>query len=147
MKGFERLDDGEIEHLYDLASQLVLSWADVNNNPDMQLAPMGRREVGEEALTVEIINIRSGFKNLTEKNKALQRLLPGADIDTEDQPTGKTRYFINIPIWTQKTQRHPHNNSGSSLRFSETKGKPSTEWLMFLVMIDSVLSTILYFRW
>jgi len=146
MKGFEKLDDSNIEHLYELASQLVSSWADPSNNPEIQLAPFARREVGEQALTVEIINIRSGLKNLMEKNIALQRLLPDAELDTEDQPNGKARYFIHIPIWTPKSQRRSHT-LGTSMGFTETKGRPSTEWLMFLIMIDSVLSTILYFRW
>lgn len=144
MKGFERLDDHEIERRYKLAAELVKGWADAEN-PDIQLAPLGQRDLGEEDLTVEVINIRGGLKKFGEKNDAIKRLIPGADLDTEDLPT-KTRYRINIPLWIPVSASHAFRGSKSRGVVVQDSGKPSEVWLMFLFMVQSVLGTVLYFR-
>lgn len=142
MKGFVHITDEEMERRYGIVADLVSSWADPNN-PDMQLGPMGSQVVGQEAQTIDILNVRTGLSHLGSKNKQLDHLIPGAEIDTEHLPNGKARYMVNIPIWIKQERRfHP---SGSSF-VTIPNGKPSTEYLMFLIMVDAVLSTILYFR-
>ena len=143
MRGFTKLDDEDIERLYGLAADLVASWSN-NDNPEIQLAPMGAQILGQEAVSIDIINVRTGLKGLTEKNDAIRRLIPGADIDTEHLPNGKMRYIVNIPIWTKESKKHKKGDFIVSL--SEEGRKPSTEYLMFLVMIDAILATVLFFR-
>lgn len=143
MRGFTKLDDEDIERLYGLAADLVASWSN-NDNPEIQLAPMGAQILGQEAVSIDIINVRTGLKGLTEKNDAIRRLIPGADIDTEHLPNGKMRYIVNIPIWTKESKKHRKGDFIVSL--SQEGRKPSTEYLMFLVMIDAILATVLFFR-
>jgi len=137
------LDDEEIEHFYGLAANLVSSWAN-GENPDIQLAPMGNQVLGQEALSVDILNVRTGLKGLAEKNETIRRIIPGADIDTEHLPNGKMRYIVNIPIWTKTGSKKDRMLNERAL--STTKGKPSTEYLMFLIMVDAILATVLFFR-
>ena len=105
---------------------------------------MGTQILGQEAVSIDIINVRTGLKGLTEKNDAIRRLIPGADIDTEHLPNGKMRYIVNIPIWTKESKKHRKGDFIVSL--SQEGRKPSTEYLMFLVMVDAILATVLFFR-
>jgi len=142
MRGFVKLEDEEIENSYNLANSLVSSWSN-HDNPEIQLAPMGNQILGQEALSIDIINVRTGLKGLAEKNESIRRLIPGADIDTEHLPNGKMRYIVNIPIWTKESKKH---KKGDTITNLSQGGKPSTEYLMFLVMIDAILATVLFFR-
>lgn len=140
MKGWERLDDHEIEQRCQLAAELVKGWQDTDN-PNIRLAPDSERVFGEEAVTIEVIGIVAGLKRFGQKNDALKRLIPGADLDTEVQPN-KTKYRINIPLWAEVSKQSTHKpHAGRGVG-----GKPSEVWLMFLVMVQSVLGTVLYFR-
>jgi hypothetical protein len=142
MKGWKQIDDEEMERRYNVAADLVASWADANN-PDIQLGPMGSQIVGQEAQTIDILNVRTGLTGLGAKNKEIERLIPGAELDTEHLPNGKPRYMVNIPIWIQSKGERPR---GNNLDVNHTNGKPSTEYLMFLIMVDAILATVLFFR-
>lgn len=143
MKGWERLDDEEIEHRIQLAAELVKGWQDTDN-PNLRLAPDSERVFGPADVIIEVIGVVAGLKQFGQKNKALSCLIPGADLDTEVQPN-KTKYHLVIPILVEAAQESNHKTH-SSHKGKEVGGKPSEVWLMFLVMVQSLLGTVLYFR-
>lgn len=140
MRGYVRLSDREIEHLYSKACELAESWKS-QTNPDIRLAPMGEREIGEEALKVEIVGVRGGF-DFVEKGLELRRAMPDSTIISEPQPNGKSRHWVVIPIW----EREHQNGRNHQRQTDASPGKPSDTYLMFLVAVEVFLGTVLFFR-
>lgn len=141
MRGYVRLTDREIEHLYSKACELAESWKD-QWNPDIHLAPMGEREIGEEALRCEVQGVRGTF-DLGARIDELKRLIPGSTITSESQPNGKSRFWAVIPIW-EREYSNGHKHAPVS---AKTPGRPSDTYLMFLCMVEVFLGTVLFFRW
>lgn len=142
MKGFEQLSHKEIQSIYEDAKQLVSTWQD-SRNASIGLAPFGQCIIGPDHYIMEITGIGSGFDNLTQVCDAIRRFYPGATLAEEPLPNGSRRYYINVPILVPESQ---YTKSGKRVVHSKSPQKPSTEWLMFLVMIESVSGVILYFR-
>lgn len=142
MKGFLKIGDERIELIYSDAKRLVSSWKD-NKNPELDVAPFGQTNSGIDYYSIPLIGTRSGFDDLSSMCKGLDSVFPDAKLAEEPLPDGTRRYYINVPLYIPQT-RSKSNRYYSSVQ--TPSGKPSTEWLMFLVMIEAISGVILYFR-
>lgn len=142
MRGWEKLGEDEIEERYERVMELVKSWKDIEN-PEIQLAPMSERDLGEEALIIEIVNLR-GQIDLGDRLHELKRTLPGASLKSEIQPNGKARYFVTIPILVPASKR---KHSGKGGVIASNNKRPSDIYALFLVMLIVFFSTVLFFKW
>jgi hypothetical protein len=140
MKGFSKINHIETESIYSDVKRLVSSWAD-NKNPDLDVAPFGQTNSGIDHYSIPLVGTKSGFDDLSSMCKDLDSAFPDAKLAEEPLPDGTRRYYINVPLYIpngKKRGGHYYSNAPS--------GKPSTEWLMFLVMIEAISGVILYFR-
>ena len=138
MKGFAKIPPEETESIYNDVKRLVQTWAD-NKNPELDVAPFSQCIPGLSHYTIPLIGAQAGFDDLTYMCKSVDDAFPDAKLAEEPLPDGSRRYYINVPLYVPKGQ-----NRNTNLRRSN--GKPSTEWLMFLVMIEAISGVVLYFR-
>lgn len=142
MKGFVKVDHEETETIYGDVKRLVTSWAQRDvKNPDLDVAPFSQCIPGLDYYTIPLVGAKSGFDDLTYLCASLDRAFPGAKLADEPLPDGTRRYYINVPLLV------PEGKTRKDYQYvKSTDGKPSTEWLMFLVMVEAISGVILYFR-
>jgi hypothetical protein len=140
MKGFAKIPPEETESIYNDVKRLVQTWRD-EKNPDLDAAPFSQCIPGLSDYTIPLVDAQSSFDDLTYMCKSLDDAFPGAKLADEPLPDGSRRYYINVPLYVPKGQSR---YGGGGVRRST--GKPSTEWFMFLVMIEAISGVVLYFR-
>jgi len=139
---FRKMEDDDIDELYSHASNAVSTWKTVAN-PNIRLAGFDKCIHGEQALTCKMLGIQVGM--IRDMYSKLEQHLPGADIYIETQPDKSVNYNLNLPIHSKATHKsRASRHSGGNVSVDSTK--PSTEWGMFLLMLDVTMCAVLWFR-
>jgi hypothetical protein len=140
MRGYQKVGPRQLEGLYIEAQAIVQQFADAQN-PSLGLVAYTEVTEGAQSMTMKVKGankVRVG--GIVD---ALNEQIPGSDMIYEITPNASNLY-VEVP--TLETN-HPNNNSNRQRHVIPTPaGKPSTEWGMFLVMVEVILGTAIWYR-
>ena len=136
-----KLDENEIDLEYERMSKIVECFKS-DESPELHLAPYEQCTQGYEALSCPLLGIRS--LRIGKLQRDLDIRSKGAEIYVETQAAGGANFLIDVPIWVPDI--HHHHKPRYSGHVQTVSKKPSTEWAMFLCMVDVTLGVVLWYR-
>lgn len=134
------MSSNEIDALYERLSLVVEQTMRNVDNPDARLAPFEKCIRGRRMLTCDIYGINAFFAN--DAARELDRHFPGSEFYVEKTQNDKSVIRLNVPIVVVQEQQQQQQQHALSGR----EKKPSTNTLVVLSALWSVLSTVLYYR-
>ena len=133
-----RKTDDQVEQMHQEASALIETLRG-RDNENMTLAPFGECVSGPEFLSCQVK--KPGiFEKIGAKETMIGARWPGAYFQLEPQPNG-ARVTLHLPVLESVKASNKYKSN-----IAVHSGAPSTNWPMFLTMIDTVLGAILFYR-
>lgn len=140
-QGLRRLEEDEVEGLYTEAVAFIRTFK-ADNNIDIRLASRGECELGREALICPIHGLRDVW--FSKIGAPLRKRFPGSDFHFEILPSG-ARAELVLNIWIKDEYAGKQRGADGGYSYIDTE-KPSTEFGMFLVMVNTVVGAIIWYR-
>lgn len=135
-------DEDEIDLLYTEACNF-LETLKVGINHNAKLAPRNKCTITPEALLCPVLGLMTA--GAVKMGAQIARQFPGSELTFEIQPAGAS-ITLELSIWTKNNKNNKSNNRFTNLTASAVTEKPSTEWGMFLLMINVICSAVIWYR-
>lgn len=149
---FYTLNSAEIAELYQDACDFVKKHLRTSNSPSMKLAPFDKRQLGKTHASFVIV----GANSIDHDGSLYEELEEtfGLDINgkrpriyDEIQPDGSgVAYKLIVPIMFHKKSG---NGNGGRKQYTTNKTgtRPTLEWPMFLILVETGLAGLMYYRY
>lgn len=146
MEGWQKLSHDELERNHSVASDVVANCR-TEENQEMTLAEYNECTNGTECLTCPIMNI--SVLRVDSLVDDMRKRLPSANFTLEGQAGGRKELFVDLYKYRPREAGHPqyeheygHHGGGGG----GGARKPSTEWGMFLLSVEMLLSAAIWYR-
>lgn len=141
-EGYKKLSNHELEILHQEAQRFVTRFAD-SNNPSFAIVALTESTEGQQALSCRTRGVNR--MRLRDFIFELDKEFPGSDvmIETQSSPVNMYLEFPILQTISYDKEVLPERTIRGSVSFLR---KPSTEYGMFLLMIEIISIIVLYFR-
>ena len=143
MSGWRKLTHDELEQEHSISMDVV-SGVRTEENPTMELADFNDCTNGNECLTCPISDI--AVLRVDSLVDELRKRIPSATLTLEGQPGGNKALFVDLYKYKPREAETPRYGHSNGRFHSAPRGKPSSEWGMFLASVEMVVGTLLWYR-